>query len=260
MCRRHVGDRRELCVHIAYPAAERHPTDFLDLPAWSCLRGIAQRRWRYRGGQHDDGVFDRVTWQFITYIWTYRRRMAPKGRAMLAEHAGHAEIIVARTRRGANRLAAELGRTPSTPDCRRCSGYRDLGLAVLAIALGVVCASGVAAAAAPAAATAPIHASASSAVEPLHAGSLAPAHCAIRNGFFRTYYDGCVHWTKYACVALHHFNIKPPSCVSDGCEQAVDLFSGANETGRIICIPGGHASGPLHTKWHSFRITGGAAC
>jgi adenylate kinase family enzyme len=45
---------------------------FLDLPAWSCLRGIAQRRWRYRGGQHHGGVFDHVTWQFITYIWTYR--------------------------------------------------------------------------------------------------------------------------------------------------------------------------------------------
>jgi len=131
-------------------------------------------------------------------------------------------------------------------------------LAVLAIAAGLVCASGVAASAAPAAAL--IHASASSVVEPVHDNTLPPGHCAIKHLDLRTYYDGCVHWTNYACVALHHFNIKPPSYVSDGCEQAVDLYTGKNETGHAICIPGGHASGALHTKYHSFRITGGGAC
>ncbi len=42
---------------------------FLDLPATTCLWGIAQRRWRYRGGQHNQaGVYDRITWGFITYL------------------------------------------------------------------------------------------------------------------------------------------------------------------------------------------------
>jgi adenylate kinase family enzyme len=35
---------------------------FLDLPARTCLRGIAQRRLRHGGGQHDAiGVYDRIT-------------------------------------------------------------------------------------------------------------------------------------------------------------------------------------------------------
>lgn len=121
-------------------------------------------------------------------------------------------------------------------------------LAVLVTAVGLVCAPSVAAVAAPTAATAPIHASAST------------VSCKIKNGYVRTYYDGCVHWTKYACVALHHFNIKPPNYVSDGCLQAVDLWTGPNETGHAICIPGQHASGFLHTKYHSFEITGGGTC
>jgi hypothetical protein len=134
-------------------------------------------------------------------------------------------------------------------------------LAAFAIAAGLVYASGAAAAAAPAAATAPIHASASSAVEPLHADALPPApDCAIAGSDFRTYYDGCAHWSNYACVALHHFNITPPNYVSDGCAQAVDLLSGENETGHAICIPSGSASGYLHTAWHSFEITGSGAC
>lgn len=85
---------------------------FLDLPAISCLRGIAQRRRRYRGGQHHDGVYDRISWQFITYIWTYRRRMAPRIRTLLAEHADHADVHIVRSRREANKLAAELERSP----------------------------------------------------------------------------------------------------------------------------------------------------
>jgi hypothetical protein len=81
---------------------------FLDLAPLTCLWGIAQRRWRYRGGQHHDGVYDRINWQFIAYIWNYRKTMAPRIRAMLAEHATHAEVHVVRSRREAARLAAAL--------------------------------------------------------------------------------------------------------------------------------------------------------
>jgi adenylate kinase family enzyme len=80
---------------------------FLDLPATTCLWGILQRRWRYRGGQHhQDGVFDRITWSFVKYIWGYRKTMKPKVTTLAAEHGQHATLIVLRSRKAANQLVA----------------------------------------------------------------------------------------------------------------------------------------------------------
>jgi adenylate kinase family enzyme len=80
---------------------------FLDLPARSCLAGIAQRRLRHGGGQHDAiGVYDRITWNFVRYIAGYRRQMAPRVSRLIAEHAGDAEVIVLRSRRAAGRYLA----------------------------------------------------------------------------------------------------------------------------------------------------------
>lgn len=77
---------------------------FLDLPARTCLWGIAQRRLRHGGGQHQAiGVYDRITWGFVRYILGYRRSMAPRVRALTAEHAPEAEVIVLRSRRAARR-------------------------------------------------------------------------------------------------------------------------------------------------------------
>jgi adenylate kinase family enzyme len=82
---------------------------FLDLPAVTCLWGIAQRRWEYRGGQHDNtGVYDRITWSFITYVWTYRREMAPRVRALIAEHAQHADVRIITSRRAANQMLTQM--------------------------------------------------------------------------------------------------------------------------------------------------------
>ena len=80
---------------------------FLDLPAWACLWGIAQRRFRHRGGQHQDiGVYDRITWDFVRYIRGYRATMAPRVRTLIAEHAGDAEVVILRSRREARHYLA----------------------------------------------------------------------------------------------------------------------------------------------------------
>jgi hypothetical protein len=81
---------------------------FLDLPAPTCLWGIAQRRWRYRGGQHTDGVYDRITWSFLKYILGYRRRMRPRVRQLLAEHGAHIQIVVLTSRHDGDQLLRQL--------------------------------------------------------------------------------------------------------------------------------------------------------
>jgi adenylate kinase family enzyme len=88
---------------------------FLDLPARTCLRGIAQRRWRYRGGQHTDGVYDRITWSFIKYILGYRRTMRPKVDALVAEHGQHASFVRLTSRRQARRFLRQLDTDPQPP-------------------------------------------------------------------------------------------------------------------------------------------------
>jgi adenylate kinase family enzyme len=82
---------------------------FLDLPAYVCLWGIAQRRWRYRGGQHtQDGVYDHISWNFVKYILGYRDTMRPKVNDLIAEHGPRVTLHVPTSRRQANRLIAQL--------------------------------------------------------------------------------------------------------------------------------------------------------
>lgn len=87
---------------------------FLDLPARTCLWGIAQRWLRHGSGQHQAiGVYDRIAWGFVPYILGYRRSMAPRVRALIAGHAGEAEVIVLRSRCAARRYLASVTTTLS---------------------------------------------------------------------------------------------------------------------------------------------------
>jgi adenylate kinase family enzyme len=99
---------------------------FLDLPGWTCLRGIAHRRLRHLGGQHKDiGVYDRITWDFVRYIQGYRRQMAPRVRRLIADHAGNAQVIVLRRRRAARDYLAVVSRQASL-SARAVSGWANV--------------------------------------------------------------------------------------------------------------------------------------
>ena len=65
-------------------------------------------RWHYRGGQHaGDGVYDRIRWSFVRYIWGYRKVMRPKVRDLLTEHGGDAQPITLTSRRDAVRFLTD---------------------------------------------------------------------------------------------------------------------------------------------------------
>ncbi|MFC4588194.1 P-loop NTPase family protein [Sphaerisporangium corydalis] len=88
---------------------------FLDISPAACLWGIVQRRIRLGGGQHDAiGVYDRITWEFVRYVWNYRRAMAPRVRRLIEEHAGHATVHVIHSRDEANRLLDRLATSHQT--------------------------------------------------------------------------------------------------------------------------------------------------
>jgi hypothetical protein len=73
---------------------------------------------RHRGGQHKDiGVYDRITWNFVRYILSYRRQMAPRVRQPIADHAGNAEVVVMRSRRAARDYLAAVS-VQASPSAR----------------------------------------------------------------------------------------------------------------------------------------------
>jgi adenylate kinase family enzyme len=84
----------------------------LDLPARTCLAGILRRRWRYHGGQHADGVFDRLSVGFIRYVIDYRRRSLPRVLDLIAHHAPTAQVFRLASRREVARFLQGLGRSP----------------------------------------------------------------------------------------------------------------------------------------------------
>ena len=99
---------------------------FLDLPGWACLLGIAQRRLRHGGGQHQAiGVYDRITWNFIRYILGYRRKMAPRVRALIAAHAGHAQITVLRSRAAVRHYLADPAAIATRPPAQGAASNED---------------------------------------------------------------------------------------------------------------------------------------
>lgn len=100
---------------------------FLDLPGWACLWGIAQRRLRHGGGQHQAiGVYDRITWNFVRYILGYRRTMAPRVRALIADHAAHAQVTVLRSRSAVRRYLSDSS-AAGFPSAREAASHEEHG-------------------------------------------------------------------------------------------------------------------------------------
>jgi adenylate kinase family enzyme len=69
---------------------------FLDLPPHICLWRIFKRSIRYRNRRRPDmaeGCPERLSFEFISWVWNYRNRSRPKVVRLLGEHSQNKKII-----------------------------------------------------------------------------------------------------------------------------------------------------------------------
>lgn len=100
---------------IPIRAARADTIIVLDPHPLICLFGILRRYVRYRGGQHADGVYNRITPEVLTFILRYRRDHLPRVLAAVREHGAHAEVIHLTSRRATDRLLRGI-RAAHRPD------------------------------------------------------------------------------------------------------------------------------------------------
>jgi adenylate kinase family enzyme len=85
---------------------------FLDFPRALCLWRVVLRRARYRGRARPDMAEDcneRLTWEFVRWIWTYTRERRPGVLKRLSELREGQKAHVLRSPREARRFLEELG-------------------------------------------------------------------------------------------------------------------------------------------------------
>ncbi|HSA56678.1 MAG TPA: hypothetical protein VLE53_13295 [Gemmatimonadaceae bacterium] len=88
---------------------------FLDTPRWRCLWRVIRRRMQYALRQRPDlpaGCRDRLTWEFVQWVWSYPKRRRPGVLLGVAAAARHARVVVLRDARDVEAFLVGL-RAPS---------------------------------------------------------------------------------------------------------------------------------------------------
>lgn len=70
---------------------------FMDLPRMLCIYRALARTWKYRNRTRPDvaeGCPERVSWEFICYIWSYPRTRRPKILERLKEFETQKRVVV----------------------------------------------------------------------------------------------------------------------------------------------------------------------
>ncbi|WP_280422761.1 hypothetical protein [Nocardia carnea] len=80
----------------------------MDYSTATALWGVFQRWWKHRSGQHADGVYVRVTVDFVRYVARFRKHSRPRMMQTIAEHARHAEVVHLPNRAAARRFLAAI--------------------------------------------------------------------------------------------------------------------------------------------------------
>lgn len=94
---------------------------FLDTPAWLCTARVIRRWWRFRGRSRPsmpDGCPERVTAEFLHWIWSYGRRRRPEVMQRLKAQRGDKIVVVLRP----GEVQAFLDELPRVPGDTREAG------------------------------------------------------------------------------------------------------------------------------------------
>lgn len=84
---------------------------FLDMPRGTCLRRIVQRRLRYHGRSRPDageGCPERLTWEFLRWVWTYPKARRPRMLDRLRKLGREKRVVVLRSAAEVDRFLASL--------------------------------------------------------------------------------------------------------------------------------------------------------
>jgi len=97
---------------------------FLDLPRLTCVRQVLQRRLRSRLGRDHranlgDAVPDRVTWEFLRWVWAYPRVQRPRVLEKLARYGDGRRVVMLRSRADIERFLAEARPAAGPPGAPR---------------------------------------------------------------------------------------------------------------------------------------------
>lgn len=84
---------------------------FLDLPRTVCLARVLRRRIRFRGRARPDmtpGCPERLSWEFISWIWTYPARRRPKILKRLSDLRAEQRAVILRSERAVEEFFRSL--------------------------------------------------------------------------------------------------------------------------------------------------------
>jgi len=102
-------------LDIRLPAADT--VVFLDFPRLLCLWRVVKRRWQYAGRPRPDmapGCPERLSWQFIRWIWSYPTRR-PAILRMLQEYTQGSQVFRLRSPAEVERFVRELALFRGSP-------------------------------------------------------------------------------------------------------------------------------------------------
>lgn len=84
---------------------------FLDMPRLVCLWRVVKRNLRYRrGGRPDmaEGCWEKLDYEFVSWIWNYSRRSRPKVVRLIREHSPGKRVVWLRSNADVEQFLSDL--------------------------------------------------------------------------------------------------------------------------------------------------------